>query len=86
VNAPAIRERNPDDRIYNGLEFSVLEIEDAGRILAATIKALRENIDARHMVGVKLSSEQLVKVANQISGLSAGLKNASTVHVNRRPR
>jgi len=86
MNAPAVRQRNSDDRIYNGLEFAVLEIEDAGRILAASIKSLRDNQNSRHMVGVKTASEQTAKVANQIAALSQVLATTATTHVNRRSR
>lgn len=86
MSAPATRQRNPDDRIYNGLEFAVLEIEDAGRILAASIKALRENQNGRHMVGLKTASEQAVKIANQVAALSQVLASTATVHLARRPR
>lgn len=82
----ATRERNPDDRIFNGLEFAVLEIEDALKIATASIKVLRENQDGRHMVGIKLASEQIAKVSRQIDGLSSSLARTAETHINRRPR
>lgn len=87
MNAPApVRTRDPEDRIYNGLEFAVLEIEDAERVLSASIKTLRENHTSRHMVGIKTAAEQIAKVARQIDALSGSLVTTATTHVNRRSR
>lgn len=75
-----------DNRIYNGCQFAVLELEDALRVLSASIKTLRENFDARKLVETKLAGEQVVKVSNQISALTGSVVSAFTAAANRRPR
>lgn len=84
------RERNPDDQFYNGNQFSLLEIEDAHRLLGAQIKTLRENFDRRHPTEIKLAAEVIAvnsgKIGGQIATLASVLATSFTTRINRRPR
>lgn len=73
-----------EDAIYRGCTFCLLEIEDAARILNASIKTLRETFDARKMADVKLAADGTAKVARQIDALANTLGTTFGTHIARR--
>lgn len=87
VNAPLhdVR-RSRESAIYRGTVFALDEIEIAARVLAASIKTLREAHTEQRPVNVKLAAEQNVKVAMQIQVLSNTLVQTFSSHLVRRPR
>lgn len=92
--------RTKEAAIYNGTQFSHDEIKLAIdtlamrlRVLLANMSTLTQNFDARKMVEIKLTAENIAivagdakKTAAQIEALSANLASVFQTHINRKPR
>lgn len=85
MNAPAPQpEQEPD--FFTGTSFAVDEILLGMSVLQTKVRNLKQANDSGSAVGQKLASEEVSKIAGQITMMADVITRVSLSHINRRPR
>lgn len=72
--------------LWNGLSFSIEEIEIGHRVIAAKLRELKKCADAKQQIPAKLCADDIERVSGQVQILASVVAKVLAEHINRRVR